>query len=94
MTFLTCLDYPEEDNHFKTVQWEMLPKIREFNTSSSHLLRKKLLDVKVQDGRPYFGFMDSISFKASGIHFKEEENIRCLLEKAKLLEKLHLSVDS
>ena len=32
MTFLTCLDYSDEDIYFKTVQSEMLPKIREFHT--------------------------------------------------------------
>ena len=45
---LTHLDYPEEDNFFKTVQLEMMPKIREFNASASHLPTMKLLDVKAQ----------------------------------------------
>ena len=36
--YMTSLDFPEEDNYFKTVQWEMLPKIREFHTSNSYRL--------------------------------------------------------
>ena len=94
MAFLTCLDYPEEDNHFKTVQWEMLPKIREFHTSGSCLLTKKLLNVKGQDGRPIFNFMDLRQLSISFVYVEEKRNIQCLLEKANLLERLHLSVDS
>ena len=93
MTNMTDLDFTEEDNYFKTVQSEMLPKIREFRASNSYRLTKKLLDVKKQDGRPTFDFIDLIQLSMSFIHFKEEPNIRCLLEKAKLLERLHLSVD-
>ena len=53
----------------------------------------KLLDVKGQDGRPVFNFMDLRQLSMSFIHFSEEQNIRRLLQKAELLERLHLSVD-
>ena len=93
MSYLACFRYPEEDNFFKTVQSEMLPKIREFHTSHSYQLTKKLLDVKGQDGRPVFNFMDVRQLSISFVDFEDNRNIQCLLEKAKLLERLHLTVD-
>ena len=95
---LTLLEYYDGgDDFFKTVQSEMMPKIREFNTSGSHLLTMKLLEVKGQDGRPAFNLMDlrqlSVAFNLNAVLFEEKQTIQCLLEKAKLLERLRLSVD-
>jgi hypothetical protein len=71
---------------------ETIPKIREFHTSESSQLTKKLLHAKRQDGRPVLNFTDlrRISMSLAGLN--DERNMRYLLENAKLLEKLHLSV--
>ena len=92
---LTCFKYfdHEEDNFFKTVQSEMMPKIREFHTWDSYQLTKNLLDVKGQDGRPVFNFMDLRRLSISFFYYEDKRNIQCLLETAKLLERLHLEVD-
>ena len=84
----------EEDNYSKNVQSEMLPKIREFHTSNSCWPTMKLLDIKGQDGRPVFNFMDLRQLSVTFFDFEDIRNIQCLLEKAKLLERLHLSVIS
>ena len=68
------------------VQSEMMPKIRNFHTSSS-LLTTKLLHAKRQDGQPAFNFMD---LRQLSINFGDKQNIRYLLQNAMLLEKLHL----
>ena len=94
MTFMTSLEHMEEDYYFKTVESEMLPKIREFHTSNSRRLTKKLLHVKGQDGRQIFDFTDLRQLSIIFADFEDKRNIQCLLEKAKLLERLHLSVDS
>ena len=93
MSYLSRFDYPEEDSFFTTVQSEMLPKIREFHTWDSYQLTKNLLDVKGQDGRPVFNFMDLRQLSISLFHYEDNENVQCLLAKAKLLERLCLSVD-
>ena len=93
MSYLSCFDYPEEDNFYKTLQSEMNPKIREFHTWDSCLLTETLLDVKGQDGRPVFNFMDLRRLSISFFYYEDKRNIQCLLEKAKLLERLSLSVD-
>ena len=90
MTDMACLDYPEEDIIPKTL---MLPKIRELHTSNSYQLTKKLFDVKGQDGRPVFNFMDLRQLSMSLTLLNKEPNIRRLLQNAKLFERLHLSVD-
>ena len=92
MSYLTCLDYPEEDNYFKTVQLKTMPKIRVFHTSGSCLLTRKLLDIKGQDGRPVFNFMDLRQLSISFVYFDDKRGIQSLLENAKLLERLHLTV--
>ena len=79
---------PEEES---IVLSEMMPKIREFNTSESSLLTTKLLHAKMQDGRPAFNFMGLSRLSVSFSRFEDERNIRFLLQNAKLLEKLHLS---
>jgi hypothetical protein len=71
---------------------EMMSKIREFHTSESSLLTTKLLHARRQDGRPAFNFMDLRRLSISSTSFEDEWNIRYLLQNAKLLEKLHLSV--
>jgi hypothetical protein len=72
---------------------ESMPKIREFNSlNDSALLTTKLLKAKKQDGRPAFNFTDLRRLSISFSHFKNEWNIRYLLQNAKLLEKLDLGV--
>ena len=77
----------EEDVYPEIVVQSEMPKIREFRTSGSALLIEKLLHAKWQDGRPAFNFMD---LRRLSISFENEQNIRYLLPKAKLLEKLQL----
>ena len=81
------------DSSYEIVLSEMMPKIREFHTSESSAQTKMLLHAKRQDGRPAFNFMDlrqvSMPFGWPG----DERNIQYLLQNAKLLEKLHLSVE-
>jgi hypothetical protein len=74
------------------VESEIMPKIREFNTSNSALLTTKLLHAKKQDGRPAFIFTDLRRLSMSFNWLENEWNIRHLLQNAKLLEKLHLEV--
>jgi hypothetical protein len=80
------------------VQSEMIPEIHEFHTSHCSRMTMKLLHAKRQDGRPAFNFMDlrrlSMSFTSSMSRLEDEENIRYLLQNAKLLEKIRLSVGS
>jgi hypothetical protein len=83
----------EEDGSLETVvQSELMPKIREFNTSRSDLLMTKLLHAKSQDGRPAFNFTDLRRLSMYLTRY-DERNIRYLLQNAKSLEKLHLSVN-
>ena len=91
---LTPFEYfdHEEDNFFKTVQSEMMPKIRELHTWDACLLTKKLLDVKGRGGRPIFNLMDLRQLSISFFYYEDKRNIQCLLENAKLLERLHVSV--
>jgi hypothetical protein len=78
-----------EDGSFEIVQSKMLPKIREFNTSESELLTTKLFHAKRQDGRPAFNFMD---LKRLSMSFTWSEDEQYVLQNAKLLEELHLSI--
>ena len=86
--------YHGKDNFFKTVQSERMPKIRELHTSESYLVTIKWSDTEGQDGRPVFNLMDLRQLSMSFIHLEEEWSIKHLLQKAKLLERLHLSVGS
>ena len=79
------------DDSFDTVQSEMAPKIREFHTSLSRATTK-LLHAKRQDGQPAFDFMDLRRLSISYTQSEDEQNIRYLLQNAKLLEELHLEV--
>ena len=84
----------EEDGPSEiVVQSEMMPKIREFRTADSTVLTRKLLHAKRQDGRPAFNFMDLRQVSMTFRNTKDEQNLRYLLQNAKLLEKLNLSVD-
>ena len=65
----------------------MMPKIREFRTTRSSLLTTKLLQAKKEDGQPAFNFMD---LRQLSICLEDKQNIRYLLQNAKLLEKLHI----
>jgi hypothetical protein len=86
-----CDSFDEDGSPETVVQLEMMPKIREFNTSGSAMLTTKMLHAKRQDGlgRPAFNFMDLRRFST---RFEDERNLRYLLQNAKLLESLHLSV--
>ena len=91
--YLICFDPVEEDGLPDiVVQSEMMPKIREFRTSDSSVLTMKLLHSKMQDGRPAFNFTDLRQLSVSLNVFLDELNIRYILQNAKLLEKLRLSV--
>ena len=85
--WVTCFEY--FDQHKEDGLNETMPKIREFHTSESSLLTTKLLHAKTQDGRPAFNFMD---LRRLWMQLEDEDNIRYLMQNAKLLEKLHLSV--
>ena len=90
---ISCLrhfDGPEEEVSSEIVILsEMMPKIRQFHTSASPLLTTKLLHAKKQDGQPAFDFTDLIRLSTC---LEDEMNLRYLLQNAKSLEKLHLSV--
>ena len=73
---------------------DMMPKIREFNTSRSTMLTTKLLHAKRQDGLPAFNFMDLRQVSMHFDQFDDEQNIRYLLQNAKFLENFRLSVGS
>ena len=68
---------------------ESMPKIREFHTSESLLFTTKLLHAKKRDGQPAFDFTD---LRRLSICLGDERNVQYLLQNAKLLERLHLSV--
>ena len=92
ISYLRCFDRPEEDDSPEiVVESEMMPQIREFHTSGSPLLTTRLLHAKKQDGRPAFSLMD---LRRLSTCLEDERNIRYVLQNAKLLEKLHLSVAS
>ena len=72
------------------VQSEMMPKIREFHTSDSPEPTAKLLHAKRQDnGRPAFNFRD---LRRLSTCLEDKQNVWYLLQNAKLLEKLHLTL--
>jgi hypothetical protein len=81
---------PLEEDGFREIvlHWEMLPKIREFHTSQSSQLTTKLLHAKTQDGQPAFNFMDlrRLAMFFTGTRSEDEQNIRYLLQNAKLLK--------
>ena len=82
----------EDDGSPENFVQSEIPKIREFHTSGSTLLTTKLLCAKRQDGRLAFNFMDLSRLSMSFIRFEDEKNFRYILQNAKILEKLQLSV--
>ena len=82
-----------EEHGSPEIVMEMMPKIRELNTSSSSHLTTKLLRAKRQDGRPAFNFMDLRRLSMSFTDFEDDWSVRYLLQNTKLLERLYLSVD-
>ena len=79
----------EEGSPEIVIQSMMMPRLREFHTKWSSLLTTTLLHAKKQDGQPAFNFMD---LRRLSTCLEDERNLRYLLENAKFLEKLHLSV--
>ena len=88
---LLCLSYTHEDDDdsFEIVPSEVMPKLREFRTSGSSLLTRKLLHAKMQDGRPAFNLMNLRRLLLYD-QFEDEWNIQYLLQNANLLEELRL----
>ena len=86
------LNLEEDDSPENVVLSETMPKIREFRTTGSTLLTTKLLHAERPDGQPAFNFMDLRQLSLSSACFEDDMNLRYLLQNAKLLEKLHLSV--
>ena len=91
LSYMTLSDPLERDGSHEIVQSEM-PKIREFRSLESSQLAMKLLYAKWQDGRSAFNFMDLRGLSMSFNWFQDERIIHYVLQNAKLLEKLHLSV--
>ena len=71
---------------------QLSPKIRVFCAFNSSLVTMKLIQAKMQDSRPAFNFMDLRQLSMSIACIDDEPNFRYLLQNAKFLEKLHLSV--
>ena len=88
---LLCLSYTHEDDDdsFEIVPSEVMPRLREFRTSGSSLLTRKLLHAKMQDGRPAFNLMNLRRLLLYD-QFEDEWNIQYLLQNANLLEELRL----
>jgi len=88
---LFCLCPGEfEDVDVLEVVVQSMPRIREFRTSRSALLTSRLLHAKREDGQPVIDFTE---LRRLSICLNDEENIRYLLQNAKLLERLHLTVE-
>ena len=87
-------DGEPEDGSFEFVRSGMMPKLREFHISWSDRMAEQLLLAKGQDGRPAFNFTNlvGISMPLTEIE-RDERNIRYVLQKAKFIEKLHISVE-
>ena len=85
--------FEDNDGSSEIVVQSEMPKLREFHTSSSTLLTTKLLHAKRRDGRRAFNFVDLRRLSISTIRHEDEQNIRYMLQNAKLLDKLHLSFD-
>ena len=86
---MKCSNPLEEDDSIKIVVQSEMPKIREFHTFGSALLTTKFLHAKKHD-QLAFNLMD---LRWLSISYDTERNARYLLQNAKLLEKLHLTVD-
>ena len=90
ISYLRRFDLVEEEGSPEIIILsEMMPKIREFHTLASPLLTTKLLHAKTHDGRSAFNFTD---LKRLSTCLEDERNLRYLVQNAKLLENLHLSI--
>ena len=87
LTHLSCVE-PFEDE-IAVVQSEMMPKLREFHTSYSPGPTTLLLRAKRQDGQPAFNITNLRRLSSC---LGDKQNLRYLLQNAKLLERLHLTV--
>ena len=85
---MTYIDPPPEKEI--VVQSEMMPKLREFHISNSFDMTMRLLHAKRQDGRPAFDIMNLRLFSSC---LDNRWDLRYLLQNAKLLERLHLTVE-
>jgi hypothetical protein len=74
------------------VETARMPKIREFHTSGSALLTTELLHAKRQDGQPAFNFIHLRRLSMVLCQIEDRQNLQHLLQNAKVLGKLHLSV--
>ena len=79
-----------DDDSFEIVPSEMMPKLRDFRTESSSLLTRKLLHVKMQDGRPAFNPINLRRLSFGAEKLEDNSKLRFLLQNAKLLEDLRL----
>ena len=84
-----------DDDSPEIVQLDIMPKIRDFRTTGSSQLVKRLLYAKTQDERPAFSIVDLrrllMTFTpVQGL--ENERNIQHLLQNAELLEELYLLV--
>ena len=86
-------DEKENGCSSEIVRPEMMVMLREFHISESSMLTRELLNYKLQDGRLAFDFMDLKRLSMSFSRYEDQWNIRYLLQNAKSLEKLYLSVD-
>ena len=79
-----------EDDFYDIFHSEIM--LREFLTSGYSLLTMKLLHAKMRDGRPASSLMNLRRLSVSFTLVEDEWIIQYLLQNAKLLEELHLSL--
>ena len=82
--------HEDDDDSFEIIPSEVMPKLREFNTTGSAVLTRKLLHAKMQDGRPAYNPMNLRRLAIYADQIEDNSNIRYLLQNAKLLQELHL----
>ena len=82
--------HEDDDVSFEIVPSEVMPKLREFSTTGSSVLARKLLHAKMQDGRPAFNPMNLRRLSLYPENFEDKSSIRYLLQNAKSLEELCL----
>ena len=86
---ISCMSHFDGPEDEVVIQSEMMSKIREFHTSASLALTTRLLYAKNQDGQPAFDFTD---LRWLSTCLEDKKNLQYLLQNAKSLEELHLSV--
>ena len=82
--------HEDDDVSFEIVPSEVMPKLREFSTTGSSVLARKLLHAKMQDGRPAFNPMNLRRLSLYPENFEDKSSIQYLLQNAKSLEELCL----